>query len=118
MTLAQVAYEAYSEQAGGRSLATGAELPEWDALPAPIREAWEVAILAVLTREPAPEANKATLFRKPGAGFMTGRRLYAILSKFVELPACESLMIEAGAPDSFVKITTTCVVRSGGVKAE
>lgn len=41
--MAQVAYEAYKKAAGGKSLATGATLPEWDTLKFEIREAWAVA---------------------------------------------------------------------------
>lgn len=41
--LGRQAYEAYSRHTGGKSLATGADLPTWDALPEPIRQAWIVA---------------------------------------------------------------------------
>ena len=40
---AKGAYDAYKAAAGGKSLATGAPLPEWDALPGPIRKAWEAS---------------------------------------------------------------------------
>jgi hypothetical protein len=45
---AQIAYEAYFEKAGGKSLATGQSLPGWEALSAPIKEAWEAAATAVV----------------------------------------------------------------------
>ncbi|MCL4851804.1 MAG: hypothetical protein KJZ78_10530 [Bryobacteraceae bacterium] len=47
-TRAQIAYEAYFERAGGKSLATGQSLPYWDALPVEIKEAWEAAATAVV----------------------------------------------------------------------
>jgi hypothetical protein len=47
-TKAQIAYEAYFEKAGGKSLATGQSLPNWDALSTPIKEAWEAAATAVV----------------------------------------------------------------------
>lgn len=46
--LGRVAYDAYRHCAGGRSLATGAELPPWRELPAPMRAAWLLAAAAVL----------------------------------------------------------------------
>ena len=48
MTKGQVAYDTYSEAAGGASLVTGTKLPEWKDLPAKIQEAWEAAAKAVL----------------------------------------------------------------------
>lgn len=36
----RAAYERYMYNSGGKSLASGAELPGWDSLPAPIRDAW------------------------------------------------------------------------------
>ncbi len=47
-TRAQIAYEAYFEAAGGKSLATGQPLPQWDALSPEIRAAWEAAAVAVM----------------------------------------------------------------------
>lgn len=40
------AYEAYRAQSGGKSLATGAPIPAWSALPPPIQAAWETAAAA------------------------------------------------------------------------
>lgn len=44
---ANIAYEAYREHTGGKSLATGADIPEWDMLPADIQAAWHASIWAV-----------------------------------------------------------------------
>jgi len=38
--LAQKMYEAYCRNSGGKSLATGDQLPGWDELPNEIKEAW------------------------------------------------------------------------------
>lgn len=43
MNLAQEAYEAYANHTGWKSLATGQQLPQWDALPDAIKEAWKVS---------------------------------------------------------------------------
>ncbi len=43
----RIAYEAYSQAAGGRSLVTSQTLPEWDDLPLTIRAAWREAAKAV-----------------------------------------------------------------------
>jgi hypothetical protein len=65
-TLGKTAYEAYFQYADGKSLATGAILPGWDALKSDIREAWEVAAFAVLTAAPHhhhwPEGSKVVVF--------------------------------------------------------
>lgn len=45
---AQIAYEAYSENAGGKSLATGQPLPPWEKLSPEIQAAWEAAATAVV----------------------------------------------------------------------
>ena len=39
----QIAYEAYRAHTGGVSPATGAPIPQWEQLPAPIQAAWEAA---------------------------------------------------------------------------
>jgi hypothetical protein len=44
----QVAYEAYLAKSDGRSLVSGAELPDWGLVPGDIRDAWEAAASAVL----------------------------------------------------------------------
>lgn len=53
--LAQAAYEAYVMQTGGRSLATGDDLPPWEALESKYHDAWIAAARAVeavvITRE-------------------------------------------------------------------
>jgi hypothetical protein len=46
----QIAYEAYCEAAGGRSLVSGDPLPAWADLPGPIQDAWDAAAAAVLGR--------------------------------------------------------------------
>lgn len=45
---AQIAYEAYCNHTGWKSLATGDNLPEWNTLPQNIRDAWEAAVDAIL----------------------------------------------------------------------
>lgn len=45
--LARAAYEAYSMQTGGKSLATRDDLPGWDALESKYRDAWVTAARAV-----------------------------------------------------------------------
>jgi hypothetical protein len=45
--LGQVAYEAYSDAAGGRSLISGLELPEWHDLTDDLQTAWRAAASAV-----------------------------------------------------------------------
>lgn len=45
--LARSAYEAYRNHTGGVSLASGAPIPEWDALPEPIKEAWQASADAI-----------------------------------------------------------------------
>jgi hypothetical protein len=52
-TPGQVAYEAYRAAAGGRSLAAGDPLPEFEDLPAAIRRAWEAVADAVCRRHGA-----------------------------------------------------------------
>jgi hypothetical protein len=46
--LGQTAYEAYRDQADGRSLVSGEPLPAWPQLNDDIREAWQAAALAVV----------------------------------------------------------------------
>jgi len=45
--LGQAAYEAYCTQTGGRSLATGDDLPLWDVLESKYKDAWVAAARAV-----------------------------------------------------------------------
>jgi hypothetical protein len=45
-TVGRAAYEAYREKAGGHSLVSGAALPDWDALPELIQDAWDAAGVA------------------------------------------------------------------------
>jgi hypothetical protein len=44
-----LAYMAYRDAAGGRSLVTGADLPLWEDLSEQIQEAWLSSAFAVLT---------------------------------------------------------------------
>lgn len=46
----QIAYEAYTAHSEGRSLVSGAPLPEWSGLAEDIRAAWNAAGFAVLAR--------------------------------------------------------------------
>lgn len=46
--LGQIGYEAYCNQTGWKSLATGAPLPAWQNLPANIQQAWQAAANAVI----------------------------------------------------------------------
>jgi hypothetical protein len=45
--LARAAYEGYRAHTGGKSLATGAPIPEWLDLPDAIQDAWVASIVAV-----------------------------------------------------------------------
>lgn len=45
--LGMIAYGAYAEHSGGRSLVSGEALPGWYALPGPIKDAWIAAAAAV-----------------------------------------------------------------------
>lgn len=45
---AAIAYEAYRAHTGGKSLVSGAPIPEWSALPLPIQDAWLAAADAVI----------------------------------------------------------------------
>jgi len=49
-SLGQVAYEAYLEASGGRSLVSGAALPTWNEQAKEIREAWEHVADTVIVR--------------------------------------------------------------------
>lgn len=51
-TLGQIGYEAYRNHTGGKSLATGANIPEWDSISPAIQAAWEVAAKAISDCEP------------------------------------------------------------------
>lgn len=46
--LGQIAYEAYCENTGWRSLITGDRLPSWNQQDAALQSAWNVAALAVV----------------------------------------------------------------------
>jgi hypothetical protein len=50
VTLGQVAYEAYLEVSGGRSLVSGTRLPTWSDQDELIREAWEHVADTVIVR--------------------------------------------------------------------
>ena len=47
-SLGQVCYEAYCKNTGGKSLVSGAILPQWNALSDRTKEAWEAAASAVV----------------------------------------------------------------------
>ena len=46
-TLGEIGYEAYRSHTGGISIISGQPIPEWSALRAEIREAWEAGAGAV-----------------------------------------------------------------------
>jgi anti-sigma28 factor (negative regulator of flagellin synthesis) len=48
MNLAKVAYEAYSNHTGWKSLVSGQSLPQWEALSLSIQQAWEAAASGVV----------------------------------------------------------------------
>lgn len=56
--LGDVAYEAYRQTTGGRSLVSGAPLPGWLDLPEDIREAWRAAADAVLMYDPSAKDDR------------------------------------------------------------
>jgi hypothetical protein len=47
MNHGKIAYEAYVNKTGGKSLVSGDALPAWEVLSKNIQEAWDVASLAV-----------------------------------------------------------------------
>lgn len=54
--LGQIAYEAYRSHTGGKSLATGQEIPTWENLAPVIQEAWRAAaeeVRAVIDDSPS-----------------------------------------------------------------
>jgi hypothetical protein len=51
--LGQVAYDAYCMNTGGRSLATGDDLPTWDAMSDAFRTAWIAAARATIANAAA-----------------------------------------------------------------
>lgn len=67
----QIAYEAYRNDAGGRSIATGAALPTWDDMGSRMRRAWENSAKAVISTDRGRENSgdprkRETLDPKPG----------------------------------------------------
>lgn len=48
-TYGQIGYEAYRAHTGGKSLATGQEIPLWENLAPVIQSAWEAAGEAIVT---------------------------------------------------------------------
>lgn len=46
--IAEIAYEAYRKSSGGKSLISGAPIPEFAALPEAIKVAWKAAADAVV----------------------------------------------------------------------
>lgn len=56
--LGRIAYEAYCEKTGWKSLVTGADLPGWDLLKPEIRDAWNASAQAISDQlAPAPVAT-------------------------------------------------------------
>ena len=51
----KIAYEAYCQCSGGKSLVSGAKLPPWEELSPEIRRAWEWAADAVLDADSEDE---------------------------------------------------------------
>lgn len=47
-TYGQIGYEAYRAHTGGKSLATGQEIPQWENLAPIIQAAWEAAGEAIV----------------------------------------------------------------------
>lgn len=45
---AHIAYDAYCDHTGWKSVATGQTLPPWEQLPTEIKSAWEAAAAALL----------------------------------------------------------------------
>ncbi len=58
----KIAYDAYSQASGGKSLITAQTLPDWDDLPRAIRAAWQEAARAVhgATREAVASQQRRT----------------------------------------------------------
>lgn len=46
-SLGEIGYEAYRAHSGGKSLVSGQEIPTFDKLSQPIKDAWEAAANAV-----------------------------------------------------------------------
>lgn len=63
--LGQVAYAAYSTQTGGKSLATGEDLPMWDDLQDVYRTAWQTAARAVIANMAADDEAAMTVPEEP-----------------------------------------------------
>jgi len=71
----QALYEAYSKHTGGKSLATGDALPQWDGLKPQIQEAWKAAAGVTITIQPESTVY-GTDFRQ--AHFETHRDMEAL----------------------------------------
>lgn len=56
-TYGQIAYDAYFEHSGGRSLVSGAPLPTWAAQNPKIADAWEASAQAVIKADLAVVAE-------------------------------------------------------------
>ena len=57
-TLGQIAYEGYAANSDWKSLASGADLPQWADTKPEIREAWEAAAEAVKAEITNPQGNE------------------------------------------------------------
>lgn len=60
VSLGQVAYEAYTDFSGGKSLVTGEALPTWDDQTPERQEAWDVAAHAVARVATAADLKETT----------------------------------------------------------
>jgi hypothetical protein len=59
-SLAEIAYEAYRANSGGKSLVSGQPIPAFAELPEPIRAAWTAAADAVAATVGRADAGSAT----------------------------------------------------------
>ena len=59
LPLAEMAYNAYCQHAGWKSLATGQNLPKWNDLKVSIKAGWLAAVIPVKTR--VTDRNRAAL---------------------------------------------------------
>lgn len=60
-TLGQIAYEAYIESTGGKSLITGDTLPPYEQLNTDVQKAWEYAADAIAASVGRADARSATI---------------------------------------------------------
>jgi len=58
-TIGQIAYEAYCKSSEGKSLISGATLPDWDNLKPVIKKGWQAAADAVVAHNYGDESECA-----------------------------------------------------------